>query len=150
MPGICSVSNITGTQRAVKEKSPKNCSNMNPKPRSTILSRLPKICLENLCWATCPGNSHCQFSGFLFTFIFCEFCLLKILTSYQKLLWNVRSRLNSSTFWVFEPEFRYIWSKLKLFAQKNEYFYQTSLNTGSKTQNVEKLSLDLTFHNNFW
>ena len=38
----------------------------------------------------------------------------------------------------------------KLCAQKNEDFDQTHLNTGSKTQNVEKLSLDLIFHINFW
>ena len=30
-----------------------------------------------------------------------EFSLLKLLMFYQKLLWNIRSRLNSSTFWVF-------------------------------------------------
>ena len=47
-----------------------------------------------------------------------EFCLLKLLIFYQKLLWNIRSRLNSSTFWVFRPVFRYVWSKLKLCAQK--------------------------------
>ena len=47
-----------------------------------------------------------------------EFCLLKFLIFYQKLLWNIRSRLNSSTFWVFGPVFRYVWSKLKLCAQK--------------------------------
>ena len=37
-----------------------------------------------------------------------EFCLhiLKILISYQKLIWNIRSRLNSSKFWVFEPVFK--------------------------------------------
>ena len=29
-------------------------------------------------------------------------------------------------------------------------FDQTYLNTGSKIQNVEKLSLDMIFHNNFW
>ena len=29
-----------------------------------------------------------------------EFCLLKLLIFYQKLLWNIRSRLNYSTFWV--------------------------------------------------
>ena len=46
-----------------------------------------------------------------------EFCLLKLLIFYQKLLWNIRSRLNSSTFWVFRPVFRYVWSKLKLCAQ---------------------------------
>ena len=52
-----------------------------------------------------------------------EFCLLKLLTFYQKLLWNIRCRLNSSTLWVFRPVFRYAWSKL---------------------------SLDLIFNNNFW
>ena len=35
-----------------------------------------------------------------------EFCLLKLLIFYQKLLWNIRSRLNSSKFWVFMPIFR--------------------------------------------
>ena len=37
---------------------------------------------------------------------------------------------------------------MKLFAQKNEDFDQIYLNAASKTQNVEKLSLDLTFYNN--
>ena len=36
------------------------------------------------------------------------------------------------------------------FVHKNEDFVQTYLNTGSKIQNVEELSLDLIFHNNFW
>ena len=36
------------------------------------------------------------------------------------------------------------------FLQKIEDFDQIYLNTGSKTQNVEKLSLDLIFYNNFW
>ena len=47
-----------------------------------------------------------------------EFCLIKLLIFYQKLLWNIRSRLNSSTFWVFRPVFRYVWSELKLFTPK--------------------------------
>ena len=38
-----------------------------------------------------------------------EFCLLKLLIFYQKLLRNIRSRLKSSTFWVFEPVIRYVW-----------------------------------------
>ena len=42
----------------------------------------------------------------------------KLLIFYQKLFWNIRSRLNSSTFWLFRPVFRYVWSKLKLCAQK--------------------------------
>ena len=41
-----------------------------------------------------------------------EFCLQNFLIFYQKLLENIRSRLNFSTFWVFEPVFGYIWSKL--------------------------------------
>ena len=40
-----------------------------------------------------------------------EFCLLKLLIFYQKLLWNIRSRFNSSTFWVFRPVFINVWSK---------------------------------------
>ena len=35
-----------------------------------------------------------------------EFCLLIFLIFYQKLLWNIRSRLNCSTFWVFESVFK--------------------------------------------
>ena len=46
--------------------------------------------------------------------ILLEFCLLKHLIFYQKLLWNIRSRLNSSTFCVFRSIFSYVWSKLKL------------------------------------
>ena len=78
------------------------------------------------------------------------FCLLKLLIFYQKLLWNIRSRLNSSIFWVFRPVFWYVWSKLKLFPQKMKILIKTYLNTGSKTQNAKKLSLDLIFYNNFW
>ena len=55
----------------------------------------------------------------------------------------IRSRLNSSRFWVFEPVFLYAWSK-------SEDLDQIYLNAGSKTQNVEKLTLDLIFYNNFW
>jgi hypothetical protein len=40
--------------------------------------------------------------------------------------------------------------KTEAFCTKNEDFDQTYLNTGSKTQNVKELSLDLIFHNNFW
>ena len=79
-----------------------------------------------------------------------KLCLLKLLIFYQKILWNIRSSLNSSTFWVFRPVFGYVWLKLKLCAQKNKDLDQTYSYTGSKTQTVEELSLDLTFHNNFW
>ena len=44
--------------------------------------------------------------------------LLKFLTFYQKILWNIWSRLNSSTFRVFEPVFRYVSSKSSFFVQK--------------------------------
>ena len=47
-----------------------------------------------------------------------EFCLLKLLIFYQKLLWNIRSRLNSSTIWVSESGFTYVWSKSSFFVQK--------------------------------
>ena len=46
-----------------------------------------------------------------------EFCLLELLIFYQKSLWNIRSKLNSYI-WVFSPVFIYVWSKLKLCAQK--------------------------------
>ena len=49
-----------------------------------------------------------------------EFCLQKLLIFYQKLVWNIRSRLNFSTFWVFRPVFRYVGSKLKLCAKNTE------------------------------
>ena len=40
--------------------------------------------------------------------------------------------------------------KIEAFFTKNEDFDQTYLDTGSNTQIVEELSLDLIFHNNFW
>ena len=79
-----------------------------------------------------------------------EFCLLKLLIFYQKLLWNIRSRLNPSTFWVFESVFEYVGSKTSFLCAQSFNFDQTYLNTGLKTQNVEGLSLDLLSHNNFW
>jgi hypothetical protein len=39
--------------------------------------------------------------------------------------------------------------KIEAFCAKNEDFDETYLNTGSKTQNMEELSLDLIFHINF-
>ena len=47
-----------------------------------------------------------------------EFCLLKLLIFYQKSLWNIRSRLNSSKFWVFESVFKKFWSKSSFFVHK--------------------------------
>ena len=40
--------------------------------------------------------------------------------------------------------------RIEALGTKNEDFDQTNLNTGSKTQNVEELSLDLIFHDSFW
>ena len=40
--------------------------------------------------------------------------------------------------------------KIEAFCTKDEDFDQKYLNVGSRTQNVEELSLDLIFHNNFW
>ena len=72
-----------------------------------------------------------------------EFCLLKLLIFYQKLLWNIRSRLNSSTFWI-------CLIKIFIFCAQSFNFDQAYLNTGLKTQNLEELSLDLISHNIFW
>ena len=40
--------------------------------------------------------------------------------------------------------------KIEAFSTKSEDFYQTYVTTGLKTQNVEELSQDLIFHDNFW
>ena len=67
------------------------------------------------------NNAHCTFwlISVQFKWILnLEFCLQKLLIFYQKILWNMRSRLNSSTFWVFRPVFRYVCSKMKLFVQR--------------------------------
>ena len=55
-----------------------------------------------------------------------EFCLLKLLIFYQKLLWNIRSRLNSSTFWVVEPVFKYVWSKSSFLCTKLQFWSNIS------------------------
>jgi hypothetical protein len=44
----------------------------------------------------------------------------------------------------------FCWIKIEALGAKNEDFDKTYLNTGSKTQNVEELSLDLIFHNNIF
>ena len=46
---------------------------------------------------------------------------------------------NSPPFWVIEPLIRYVWSKLKLFTQKNEDFDQMYLIKGSITQNLGRV-----------
>ena len=72
-------------------------------------------------WRNWPPMHTVSFDWFLSGYKWIlnfEFCLLKLLIFYQKLSWNIRSRLHSYTFWVFEPVFRYVWSKLRLFAQK--------------------------------
>jgi hypothetical protein len=40
--------------------------------------------------------------------------------------------------------------KIEAFCTKTEDLDETYVNTGSKTQNVEELRLDLIFHNKFW
>ena len=47
-----------------------------------------------------------------------EFCLVKLLIFYRKFIWDIRSRLNPSIFWVFEPVFKRVWSKSSFFVQK--------------------------------
>ena len=58
-----------------------------------------------------------SFNGFLSGLEWMEFRKLKLLIFCQKLLWNIRSRLDSSTFSIFRSVFGYFWSKL-IFAQK--------------------------------
>ena len=53
-----------------------------------------------------------------------SFTQKKLWIFYQKLLWNVRSRLNSSMLWVFRPVFKYVWWKLKLWAQKMQWHFK--------------------------
>ena len=43
-----------------------------------------------------------------------------------------------------------MFGQIEALCTKNEDFDHTYSNTGAKTQNVEELSLDLIFHNNFW
>ena len=76
-----------------------------------------------------------------------ELCLLKLLIFFQKLLWNIKSRLNSSTIWAFEPISKFVWSKSSCFVHKASILIKC---TSLKTQNVEELSLDLIIHDNFW
>ena len=91
-----------------KEKIPWKLSNMLRYSEIILLSLLSTLHTVSFDW----------FLSSLEWILSFEFCLLKLLIFYQKLLRNIRSRLNSSTFWVFEPVFRYVWSKLKLCAQK--------------------------------
>jgi hypothetical protein len=78
-----------------------------------------------------------------------EFCLLKLLIFYQKLSWNIRSRLNPSTTWVLSLYLNMLDQKLHFLCTKLQFWSNLSKNW-HKTQNVEELSLDLIFHNNFW
>ena len=58
--------------------------------------------------------------------LYFEFCLLKLLIFYHKLLWNIRSMLNSSKFWVFEPVFTYVWSKSSFLRKKLQFWSKIS------------------------
>ena len=75
-----------------------------------------------------------------------EFCLVKLLLFYQKLLWNTRSRLNSSTFWVFEPLFKYVWSKSSFFLCTKLQFW-SKISKYRPKQN-SKLRIDFKPHRN--
>ena len=66
-------------------------------------------------WYVLHTVSFDWFSTGLGWIINLEDFLLKLLLFYKKLLWNIRSRLNSSTFWFFRPVSRF---KLKLSAHK--------------------------------
>ena len=78
-----------------------------------------------------------SFDWFLSSFewiLHLEFCLLKLLIFYQKLLWKIRSRLNSSTFWVL--------IKIEALSTKMKIFDQTYLNTDSKSLWLEMGNLN--------
>ena len=45
---------------------------------------------------------------------------------------------------------RKLYEEIRYVSSKDEDFDQTYVNTGLKTQNMEELSLDLIFHDNFW
>ena len=69
------------------------------------------------------------------------FCLLKLLIFNKKLIWNIRSRLNSSTLWVFEPVFKYVWSKssfrstkISRYRPKNSKLNWTEINQNSQCE----------------
>ena len=80
-----------------------------------------------------------SFDWFLFGLewiIYLEFC-------YQNFCYFTSKCYRISDLGLTFPHFEF--SSLYL-----DIFDQTYLNTGSKTQNVEELSLDLIFYNNFW
>ena len=71
-----------------------------------------------------------------------EFCLQKLLAFSQKLLWNIRSRINSSTFWVLRPIFRDMFDQnLHFLSKKLQFWSNISKYRLKKPKNVEELSL---------
>ena len=105
------------------------------------------------CFNSMPLITHCQFRlisirfrvnselGVLLTKTF--EILSKIIMEYQiqASLFNILS---------FQAQIKLCQIKIEAFCARNKDFDQKYLNTGSKTQNVAKLSLDLIFYNIFW
>ena len=105
------------------------------KSRNTPLSTL--LVLANFCpvWI--------EFSTWTFVYkIFWYF-------GNPKLSMKIRSSLNFFTFYVQIPCICYIGAKNFKFGWNNVTFDKQYLNTSLKSQNVEKLCLDLIFNNNF-
>ncbi len=85
-------------------------------PAGKVLSRssiVPAIICDNFV----PNAHAVSFDWFLsgLEWMNLEFRLLQILLFYQKLLWNIRSRINS---WFFEPVFEYAWWISSFLVQK--------------------------------
>ena len=113
------IENVKTKLKSSKKKSRENKNwNQNPDPTKTVqflhMKKAGRDSLRNNIVKNKPNYYNetvhiVSFDSFLSSLgwiLNLEFCLQKLLTFYQKLLWNIRSRLNSSTFWVFRPVFK--------------------------------------------
>ena len=128
---------------------------MLEKIQTYILTRvnlLYTLCYEIPC--TMSHNEAIAIINYLHSTLICftlrfranlEFCLLK-------LLYFTRNYYRISELGLNFPHFEFLrlyLIEIFAFCAKSFNFDQTYLNTGSKNQNVEELSLDLIFYDNF-
>ena len=76
-----------------------------------------------------------------------EFCLQKLLIVWQKLSMKIKSRL--TLHFEFDLLYLHNWCKKTLIFGEIALLLTNNIETGLKTQNVEKLSLDLICIDNF-
>ena len=91
---------ICETRRAVAERAENIgiwCKILDMLAQFAVITNVRFTGLPNLVWFTESFDWFLSDSEWILNF---EFCLQKLLTFYQKLFWNIRSRLNYSTFWV--------------------------------------------------